>query len=285
MIEYAKYGYGIYWASWTGSVLYSTAPKAMLAGVFAVLFKQMLHVDTEHYIVHPAAYFNSYSIILGFLIGVRRPSSRAPTPHVTCHLRAPRADAHRAPAPLLLPRAPPVFRTNMAHSRFWEGRTQVAQFHSKLGDVITMSATFVLSEELEARQWKSDMAQLCMLYEMLAMAHLRGVVDFSSPMLLGICTPRQLQMLRDTFEPHAMCNLWIFQMLVQRQRKHGPGGIDVSPPVMARVIHVLSEASLALANAKKVTDTPFPFPYAQLLTFFLGVFLVTCPLVISPVPP
>ena len=37
----------------------------------------------------------------------------------------------------------------------------------------------------------------------------------------------------------------------------------------------------AYMQARKITDTPFPFPYAQLVTFLLAIFAIAAPIVFA----
>ena len=50
------------------------------------------------------------------------------------------------------------------------------------------------------------------------------------------------------------------------------GGLAAEPPVYTRVLQVMSDGMLGFQQARKVEDTPFPFPYAQLLAFMLYAF-------------
>jgi len=70
---------------------------------------------------------------------------------------------------------------------------------------------------------------------------------------------------------------WITREIGRRQRE---GGVKVPPPCLSRFYQVLSDGHAGFMQAKKVSYTPFPLPYLQLVFFFLLVLMVSSPLVI-----
>merc|ERR1719161_1716751 len=62
---------------------------------------------------------------------------------------------------------------------------------------------------------------------------------------------------------------------------HKDGILDVPPPILSRVYQTISRGFVNYLNAKKIVDTRFPFPLAQLLTFFLIAFSVLTPLMFA----
>lgn len=70
---------------------------------------------------------------------------------------------------------------------------------------------------------------------------------------------------------------WVMREVGRRQRE---GGLKVPPPVLSRLYQVLSDGHHGFMQAKKVSYTPFPLPYAQLVLFFLIVLMFSSPFVI-----
>jgi hypothetical protein len=54
---------------------------------------------------------------------------------------------------------------------------------------------------------------------------------------------------------------WLLKELVLRRKA---GGLATDGPVVSRIYQVLSDGMLSYLGARKLADTPFPFPYAQL---------------------
>merc|ERR1712048_308574 len=65
---------------------------------------------------------------------------------------------------------------------------------------------------------------------------------------------------------------WIQQMILFALNN---GVITAAPPIVSRVFQDLSHGVVTVNNAKKISDTPFPFPYCQTLQLVLVVHLIT----------
>ena len=70
-------------------------------------------------------------------------------------------------------------------------------------------------------------------------------------------------------------------LLGQLTARRRVGGFVAEPPVFSRVHHAMSDGMLGFMQARKVEDTPFPFPYAQLLATMLYAFSLLFPLVVA----
>jgi len=55
------------------------------------------------------------------------------------------------------------------------------------------------------------------------------------------------------------------------------GGLACSPPILSRFFQVLSDGHLGYSHCEKILESPFPFPYSQLITFLLLVHGVLFP--------
>ena len=78
------------------------------------------------------------------------------------------------------------------------------------------------------------------------------------------------------FDRVALITGWIYRLIGDR---HAAGGMAVPPPVFSRPYQNLNDGHLAFGMCKKIRDTPFPFPYAQLMRFLLVMFCVSFPYV------
>lgn len=70
---------------------------------------------------------------------------------------------------------------------------------------------------------------------------------------------------------------WLQQVLQERATM---GGLGVPPPVLANMYRSLTEGYRAFQSCRTLVDTPFPFPWSQLVLMLLLVFSLTCPLLI-----
>lgn len=74
---------------------------------------------------------------------------------------------------------------------------------------------------------------------------------------------------------------WIFRRLIARQ-KHEECDMGItSAPILSRLYQVISDGCLGFGQAAKIADTPFPFPYQNLLQLFLWVYVLVVPFVMN----
>eukprot|EP00899_Mesostigma_viride_P005816 jgi/Mesvir1/15235/Mv06460-RA.1 len=67
---------------------------------------------------------------------------------------------------------------------------------------------------------------------------------------------------------------WIQQLMLARTKE---GGLQIPPPILTRMYQELSEGNIAYMHARKITDTQFPFPYAQANIVLLIAFGLSLP--------
>eukprot|EP00434_Breviolum_minutum_P014015 symbB.v1.2.012359.t2/scaffold854.1/size229663/13 len=61
------------------------------------------------------------------------------------------------------------------------------------------------------------------------------------------------------------------------------GVLTIPPPILSRVYQTLSRGFVNLLNAKKIADTRFPFPWAQIITLLILSYSITTPLVVAAI--
>lgn len=72
---------------------------------------------------------------------------------------------------------------------------------------------------------------------------------------------------------------WIQALIVTRSEERD--GLRIAHPILSRCHQVLSDGMLGFNQADKLAKTPFPMPYAQMLTTLLLVFNITLPVMIA----
>jgi len=88
----------------------------------------------------------------------------------------------------------------------------------------------------------------------------------------------EAEMLEDAEDRVYAVMTWITHDWVVRKKQ---GGIRVPEPVLSRAFQSLSDGHQAFMQAKKIQETPFPYPYAQLVTMLLAINAVTAPLMVA----
>jgi len=171
-----------------------------------------------------------------------------------------------------------VFRCNLAYYRWWEGRRWCEQMSSKWFDSLQQAISFdAFSEVSEIQHWEFRV-QITGLYSLLhsqAMTELTHRDDI--PWLTHhLENGKWLEAFyrRDLKDGVSQVILWIYLMLGERFQGH-----FVRAPIISRMYQELSSGLLGFHNAVMVQTTPFPFPFAQVISLTIFVLMVTFPLV------
>lgn len=105
-----------------------------------------------------------------------------------------------------------------------------------------------------------------------------GITDEERQLLWEIAVrEKQMEPGKEPVDQVFRVMAWVMREVGRRQRE---GGLKVPPPVLSRLYQVLSDGHNGFMQAKKVSYTPFPLPYAQLVLFFLIVLMFSSPFVI-----
>jgi len=79
----------------------------------------------------------------------------------------------------------------------------------------------------------------------------------------------------------AMVEGWFMRRLIARQKFEQGESSQTSPPILSRLYQVISDGTLWFSQASKVAMTPFPFPYANMISLYLWIFTFLAPLLIN----
>lgn len=180
------------------------------------------------------------------------------------------------------------FRTNRAMARFWEGTGLLHQMRGEWFDSISCCVTFsvgaVATKRKEVFRFRHTIVRLMSLCHGSALEEIAGnnsdPVETIDPLGLDNAT---LMHLKDCKEVHDFNRVEVLLHLTQSiiTKSLDDGILKIPPPILSRVYQTLSRGFVNLLNAKKIADTRFPFPYAQLITMLLFMHLLLTPMMIS----
>jgi len=175
-----------------------------------------------------------------------------------------------------------VFRCNLSYARFWEGRTNIQLMSSKWADAVLQAVVFDSvsnKSQKDIHAWRTSFVSMMSLLHGVALAELGGL-EHRMSIIEGI-DKSSLEVLNDPEVQDRVFLVfqWVQDTLVKRMKHEG--GLDVPPPISTRIFQELSNGMLGFHNAMKIHDTPFPFPYVQLITLQLLILTVTSGFVIN----
>ncbi|CAE7559909.1 unnamed protein product [Symbiodinium sp. CCMP2456] len=183
-----------------------------------------------------------------------------------------------------------VFRINRAMERFWEGTGLLHQMRGEWFDAVSCCVTFsrasMISRPQDTMRFRHAIVRLMSLCHGSALEEIGGEDgDFCETIDSHGLATRTLEHLTDCAEEYDFNRVEVLLHMIQSLITHNldVGVLKVQPPILSRVYQTLSRGFVNLLNAKKIADTRFPFPFAQLISALLFLHVVLLPVLISAV--
>eukprot|EP00927_Polykrikos_kofoidii_P008019 TRINITY_DN13320_c0_g3_i1.p1 TRINITY_DN13320_c0_g3~~TRINITY_DN13320_c0_g3_i1.p1 ORF type:complete len:638 (+),score=130.98 TRINITY_DN13320_c0_g3_i1:73-1986(+) len=180
------------------------------------------------------------------------------------------------------------FRTNRAMARFWEGTGLLHQMRGEWFDSVSCCVTFsraaCKSKPAEVEAFRHTIVRLMSLCHGSALEEIAGDKSESIATIdsLGLdnATLNHLQICKDVHDFNRVeVLLHLIQSLITVSLDDGI--LKIPPPILSRVYQTLSRGFVNLLNAKKIADTRFPFPYAQLIAGLLLINVFVMPVILA----
>lgn len=184
-----------------------------------------------------------------------------------------------------------VFRTSQAYSRFWEGATQTHKMGAEWFDACSSLMAFCKHSDAPAEDIRGFQNLLIRLFSMLHACALGDIEDSPDEEDLDKIVAMNLNLvdaasidedsLRAVQDSNAKVELifqWIQQLVVVNLKK---GVLTIPPPILSRSFQEIATGMVHFHEAMKISDVPFPFPYAQTCDCLLLLHWVMVPFVVS----
>lgn len=234
----------------------SIFPRASVLGLVGVFFSACIHYATRYSTRNPFEadldfldnrIYMALSLVLGFLL---------------------------------------VFRTNQSYGRWWEScqliRVAQKEWHDACAQLLSFAQTSDRTED-EVAVFQEMCVRLFSVLQCCAMsalsvsdAHTFEVIDMNG------FDNYSLQCLEDMHEEPVMCMdmtlQWILRYIHVAIKSRV---IAAGPPIVTRVFQELSTGTLHFERLRAISETQFPFPYAQMLSLLLIIHLPYTALVVA----
>mmetsp|Transcript_52417 Transcript_52417/g.94116 ORF Transcript_52417/g.94116 Transcript_52417/m.94116 type:complete len:660 (+) Transcript_52417:86-2065(+) len=179
------------------------------------------------------------------------------------------------------------FRTNQAWKRFWEGTSLLHQMRGEWFDSVSCAVTFsrgsVDTKPAECNNFRHTLVRLMSLCHGSALEEISGESDlFETIDTLGLdnVTLKHIKACKNDYKFNRVeVLLHMTQTVITKALADGV--ITIPPPILSRVYQTLSRGFVNLLNAKKIADTRFPFPWAQLMALLLFIHALLTPCVFA----
>eukprot|EP00928_Gymnodinium_smaydae_P020663 TRINITY_DN17995_c0_g1_i1.p1 TRINITY_DN17995_c0_g1~~TRINITY_DN17995_c0_g1_i1.p1 ORF type:complete len:514 (+),score=103.64 TRINITY_DN17995_c0_g1_i1:123-1664(+) len=181
------------------------------------------------------------------------------------------------------------FRTNRALSRFWEGTGLLHQMRGEWFDTVSNCVTFSIlakkKKPLEVMRFRHTLVRLMSLCHGNALEEISGnafqieTIDIHG---IDVGTLKHLKQCAEVYNFNKVeVLLHLIQSLITKAFEDEV--LAVPAPIVSRVFQTISRGFVNLLNTKKITDTKFPFPYAQLIAILLITNVFVTPFMLTDV--
>mmetsp|Transcript_58776 Transcript_58776/g.140089 ORF Transcript_58776/g.140089 Transcript_58776/m.140089 type:complete len:611 (-) Transcript_58776:187-2019(-) len=175
-----------------------------------------------------------------------------------------------------------VFRTQNAYSRYWEGTTLLQKVRGVWFNTASHLFAFFAAKEEKAAEVRRCQFLIVKMMSLLYCTSLQSLAMTENTNFEVIDTEgldeRQLEYMTLSHDPPSVVMHWIQRLVIKSMRE---GLLDVPPAVLSRVFQELSSGVEALADASKISDTPFPFAFAQMISVMLLIQFFLAPIICS----
>jgi len=183
------------------------------------------------------------------------------------------------------------FRTRQALGRFWEGTSLLHQMRGEWFDAASCLVSFSRDGKLhkgkaeEVLEFRSTLIRLFSLMHGTALDEISGSIEDRYEVLdvygLDHGTLKFLKHCQENRFNRVEALQHMIQVLVTHN--FHAGVLTIAPPILSRVYQTLSRGLVNLLNAKKIKDTAFPFPWAQIIRVLLLMHAGFTPLIMVQV--
>lgn len=260
MIRYESGGFGHFIGIFqlNGSVFPKAIAVAIPCGLMSVLFVTLVTQgemeflgDPDESVLRDNAAWSGFSFLVGFLI---------------------------------------VFRTSQSYNRFWDGCTSTHMMRAEWFDGCSSLMAFCRYSTADDELISEFQNILVRLFSMLHSAALAEIEDTSSPdvedvesfkfELLDVegIDDASLMAVRDSQAKVELIFQWIQTLVVDNIKT---GVLSIPPPILSRSFQEIANGMVAFHDAMKISQIPFPFPYAQTCDFLLMLHWMVIPFLVS----
>lgn len=177
-----------------------------------------------------------------------------------------------------------VYRAQLAIQRYNASQATYFRMSSKIADMGMMFSVWLNDTSEEKRDDKTRRTGLLksvlrwlQLYHELGTEEIQGF-DFSALYPRTKLTTEEALLLTKTVKRPVVVMSWILNAVSKNKSHFSCDGITLS-----RIYVLASEANESFNETRRVSETPFPFPFAQITMMMISLWAIATPIVISPV--
>lgn len=184
-----------------------------------------------------------------------------------------------------------VFRTSQAYSRFWDGCTYTHQMRAEWFIACSSIIAFCKHSHASTNRIQSFQECIVRLFSMLHAVALAEIEDVNADCgieeiqafkyeLIDVeaIDPISLETIKESDSKVELVFHWIQQLIVENIESDV---LSLPAPILTRCFQKLTDGMVHFHDAIKISNIPFPFPYAQTCDCLLVMHWILTPMVVA----
>eukprot|EP00406_Dinophysis_acuminata_P028704 CAMPEP_0179353062 /NCGR_PEP_ID=MMETSP0797-20121207/76128_1 /TAXON_ID=47934 /ORGANISM="Dinophysis acuminata, Strain DAEP01" /LENGTH=512 /DNA_ID=CAMNT_0021068095 /DNA_START=24 /DNA_END=1558 /DNA_ORIENTATION=- len=177
-----------------------------------------------------------------------------------------------------------VFRTQQAYARWWEGGSLLQAMRGEWLNAYSSLLAFSsrdASRKADKDRFQHQLVRFVSLLHGAALRQISTAADANFEIIDLSGVDREHLAFLDQCAGGTEVTVilqWVQQIIVDAMND---GILCVPPPILSRAFQELSKGMVNFASAQKISELPFPFPYAQMITTTLVVHTFLLPVLMA----
>lgn len=179
-----------------------------------------------------------------------------------------------------------VFRTGQAYNRYWDGTNLLRQMRTEWHDAAAQVSVFCMTSDKSPEEKTNFCRCIVSLFSLLHCLALQQVTDMSDIDQLEVIDLEffdshllhSLEEFHTPLEKAEVVLQWIQRVILEGIKK---GYIATPPPIVSRSFQEINAGMVCLSKLQCITDNPFPFPYAQMISTLLVFHWMLSPILVG----
>mmetsp|Transcript_11598 Transcript_11598/g.22820 ORF Transcript_11598/g.22820 Transcript_11598/m.22820 type:complete len:796 (-) Transcript_11598:1754-4141(-) len=167
-----------------------------------------------------------------------------------------------------------VYRAQIAYSRYAEAQLAYFNMASKMHDFVSFLNSFLLDDTEHVQVLRETIIRWCRAYHELALEEFQGI-DFALHHRVNLNQEEVELLARDRKRPIQVAS-WMHRLIMENREAFRAGDA-----ILSRAFQVQTNANMYFNNARRISETPFPFPFVQLTSMMIHTWAILTPIIMA----
>mmetsp|Transcript_19963 Transcript_19963/g.32905 ORF Transcript_19963/g.32905 Transcript_19963/m.32905 type:complete len:694 (+) Transcript_19963:285-2366(+) len=168
-----------------------------------------------------------------------------------------------------------VYRSQISYTRYSQAQEAYFDMASKLHDFISFMNAFLTGDDEETQILRNTLIRWTRAYHSLAIEEFQGI-EFGSTFERVNLSQEEIDLLARDRKRQIQISSWMHRLIMENRSK-----FVVGDAILSRAFQISTQANLYFNNARRISETPFPFPFVQLTGMMIHMWSILTPIVVG----